>query len=748
MSTVAWVCPAKATTSTYLKWWDECNRTDVLLSIDELPNRPDSFSCELVATCPIIEELKVKDAYLQSEINNLNDQTNELRNKDDEIVNSITNINNLITSITNQITEINQNITILKWWNIRQDQKIKSLTTTVIKDTTHLSFEEWVQEVYIPRCGSGDNIYSEWDIYINANQSVSATNSTYVNIRPADANYPCGASDWQQTYSAPPSDLLSIIGIDPISVSHPFQNQWVISIEPNKLADIISKLDTLNLCDVDVRLGTVYWCWADGKTTTFHDNVKIAWDLEVNWQGKFTESISVDNTANIGDLIVERVTNLNWPVNIGDDPSDDVCIKGTIVCPLKIDWETHFGSDVVVDGTLTVVNFVTEERGNTHVQWDYTVDGNFCVNGKVICDTLFEWKVTINNDLEVTGCIKSPCADIDNLTSNNTNLTGDTYIGGDVHGDITFTDNVTINNSLKVTNNIQGDRIHIIHDAKFDEEVVLGWAVNWNDPYDTSAPSVCVDNIFRNLFMPSYGIFRMTGSVSNSFNTAEWLFGIGSDAITAFNDQQWAAKVVYAGYGTTQLIHDTAHASPGVTSEPLSGGTIIKINDPGIYNITFHMTWEITGNVYAHRAGVVLYTADGSGSVNSFIIDDKHATARDSWTMTHSHRYYDSDSWGSSTYRTTDSSSISSYDRCEPNGSTWSNVVARSDDHYTYSVSALIPVSKSMIVAPFFKPTSWCASKTMTVGMTITDGVWQTWSGAWISIHKVANIYAPYEYNC
>ena len=163
----------------------------------------------------------------------------------------------------------------LKGWNVRQDSAIKGLSTKVIVDKIYNNFEEWVENVYIPQCDQITNKYSRGDIYINANQSVAATNATYINVRNPNATTECSANDWQEQYYSAPADVITYLGIDPLEVAHPYKHEWVVSINPDKFQDFMAGLQRLDLSNVELSLGEVYF------DPVFKESAKIQENLEV-----------------------------------------------------------------------------------------------------------------------------------------------------------------------------------------------------------------------------------------------------------------------------------------------------------------------------------------------------------------------------------------------------------------------------------------------------------------------------------
>ena len=65
----------------------------------------------------------------------------------------------------------------------------------------------------------------------------------------------------------------------------------------------------------------------------------------------------------------------------------------------------------------------------------------------------------------------------------------------------------------------------------------------------------------------------------------------------------------------------------------------------------------------------------------------------------------------------------------------------------------MVPITWKFLVAPFFKPSAWCASGSVHVKFSIPNGTWQTGTKAQIFVQKIADIKdpnnpVPYEYYC
>ena len=180
-----------------------------------------------------------------------------------------------IKQINRVISEIMSNITALKSWNSRQDSKMESIKRSVITDTTYYNFDEWIENVYIPQCGALTNKYTNGSIYINVNNNNGATNATYINTRSPNSTEPCSAKDWEMLPSVHPYDMITILGIDPIKVTHTNKHEWVISIKPEKLADMLAGLKSLDLSKVNLTLGEVFFEPVFKESATIQENLKV-----------------------------------------------------------------------------------------------------------------------------------------------------------------------------------------------------------------------------------------------------------------------------------------------------------------------------------------------------------------------------------------------------------------------------------------------------------------------------------------
>lgn len=286
--------------------------------------------CGAVASCPVISNLKVD---MQKYNSSLKSQTERMNNIAAMLQTNAENLqanNEKDRSQDSQINEINTNISMLKGWNTKQDHKIESLQTKVIKDTKFNNFQEWVQNVYIPNCGATVNKYSGGDIYINKSVSLTATNATYINTRSPNDTRPCSADDWAELEYSSPADVLMLLGIDPIEISHPSKHERVVSINPRKLEIFLSKLERINFTDVEITLKEVF------GNVNFNDDVSFRENVTVNKKLTATDAEVTD------EFTVGRIATFN-----------DVTITGLVKKPAT------FAEDVTVQEDLTVDNSTT-----------------------------------------------------------------------------------------------------------------------------------------------------------------------------------------------------------------------------------------------------------------------------------------------------------------------------------------------------------------------------------------------------
>lgn len=366
MSNVSKPCNPKAGSGATLKAYDDCN-LEFDLAIEDLPNIPEIDVQEAIANSPTVAALKAKDQQLQDQIKGV---------KDTDIARLIDRTNNNSSAISElqdrdawhdqSLSEVNDNIAMLKGWNVRQDSAIKGLSTKVIVDKIYNNFEEWVENVYIPQCDQITNKYSRGDIYINANQSVAATNATYINVRNPNATTECSANDWQEQYYSAPADVITYLGIDPLEVAHPYKHEWVVSINPDKFQDFMAGLQRLDLSNVELSLGEVYF------DPVFKESAKIQENLEV-WNTTKTKDLQVTGKATINNAEITsakinavtstvtfwRLATFNEGIQTstldvtGSAAIENAALTGSTTVE-RFDWEVNLSDDVIIGGDLTV----------------------------------------------------------------------------------------------------------------------------------------------------------------------------------------------------------------------------------------------------------------------------------------------------------------------------------------------------------------------------------------------------------
>ena len=239
--------------------------------------------------CPdeAIAALKNKDAQLNKKIDDLNKDVHgnpldpsvpSVDSKIQKLEECCEKNNNKNDEQDKQIKEINANISTVKWMQVRQEKKLSEMLIRVVRDDVHLSFQDWVQEVYIKTTQK----FRLGDLYLNINPNIWAVNATYVCIRQEGATTPSSPKDWQKLLYTQPADIINIIGIDPIEIDHPDKHQWVISVDHEKLAKIISELKVLDLTKVELKIGDIYKTPVYKNDVTFELNVKVEGDTIMN----------------------------------------------------------------------------------------------------------------------------------------------------------------------------------------------------------------------------------------------------------------------------------------------------------------------------------------------------------------------------------------------------------------------------------------------------------------------------------
>lgn len=451
MSNVSKPCNVKPSSETVLMAYDDCNK-EYEVSIADLEIVPQVDVEQALQSSPTISWLKAKDAQVQSQIDNINDvKIPTLTAAVQAATDAANAASGTVDNEQQVISELNDNIVMLKWWNVRQDAAIKWLSTKVIVDNIYNNFDEWVENVYIPQCESIANKFSRWDIYINANQSIAATNATYINVRSSTSTAPCSANDWQEQYYSAPADVITYLGIDPLVVSHPYKHEWTVSIDPYKFQDFMANLKSLDLSNVDLSLWEVYF------DPIFKESAKIQENLEVGNTTK-TKDLQVTGKATIADADITTATiptitwatAINWKVTVsGWVEADDLTVT---------DKATINKADIT---TLDVTNFV----GATTMTWKATftawidvdeinVSNKATVNhadittaeiDRFTAPVTFEEKITAEDWIESNSLTVT-----DTATIKNAHLTWSTTVER-FDWTVDLSDNVTVGGTLGVT---------------------------------------------------------------------------------------------------------------------------------------------------------------------------------------------------------------------------------------------------------------------------------------------------------
>lgn len=649
-----------------------------------LPWVNDMNVCEALDDCQTIKNLKSKDVNLQHQIDQLVIEKNKLIEKDKDLQDQIDANNERDDSQDSVINQINTEISSLKTDYITVINKLNSLWVNVVLDETYNSFEDWIENVYIPACWTAENEFSEWDWYINTNPSIDSEQWVYVNIRDKDSTEPCSINDWYKL----PYDIpeLAIIGIDPIKVVHPYRWRFEVSIDQDKLADFISKLDHLDLSSVKLYLWDVYLDWV------------IKESLHIQ------EDLNVDNTTNTQNL------NVTKNANIQNLYAEEWCIK-VHKCDEKFLW------DVNIEWDVNAIN--AHYDGNVNVDWGINVEWHtetdtihareWCIE-RFTCDTDFTW-----HDIKVWDTV-----------INNTN----------------------VNSPVAVHNHL-----HVHQDAHFDWHVnITSNSFNLTDP-DTWEV-VCLQNVAKNAFTPSYWFFTITWSWVLRWWTSSCVIWLWSDWILRFHEsmRDIDPNSVYIWTELTNLKWDTENSTSWVWQDPSSKIITIYWSNPDyawIYQISMQMVvrywnWSNPKNVYAHRAWFVVYWSDAR---SWRIYDDKHATWDDVWTYTHNHSYQDRACECWTTTWTTQNDVMESL-RLWVDNPKYSNFHASSDDHYTYTVNVTLPINEDVTLAPYIKVSSWVQGQEVDWIFQIMNWEWVSWWNAVLSVVKIANVWKPENIHC
>lgn len=451
MSNVSKPCNVKPSSETVLMAYDDCNKEHEI-SIADLELVPQTDVEAALQTSPTISWMKAKDQQLQNQIDNINNV--KLDTLTQAAQNATTAANEAAQAVEDEqqvISELNDNIVMLKGWNVRQDAAIKWLSTKVIVDTTYNNFDEWVENVYIPQCESIANKFSRWDIYINANQNIAATNATYINVKSPNSTAPCSANDWQEQYYSAPADVITYLGIDPLVVTHPFKHEWTVAIDPYKFQDFMAGLQRLDLTNVEVSLWEVYF------DPVIKESLKVQEDLEVGNLAK-TKDLNVTGNATVANA---TITNATIPTITGNTAINGrvTVTGGTVTDDLNVTWTA-----TVANASITTLDVGT-------LAWTTTFSGKSTFTAGIDVDEIDVSNKADINRLEATTAkidrVTDPIAfeelltaedwiTTDSLTVTNTatiknaNLTWSTTVER-FDGTVDLSDNVTVWGTLWVT---------------------------------------------------------------------------------------------------------------------------------------------------------------------------------------------------------------------------------------------------------------------------------------------------------
>jgi len=301
MSQMKKPCNVRPGSHTMLNGFDEC-LGDIQIAVADLPNVPEIDICNAVANCAPIANIKSKASQLQEQIDSINnDKLSKVSNRLNSIDAEITKAKEDKKATDQILSEVSDNITMLKGWNVRQDSVMKSLQKSTILDKTYFNFDEWVENVYIPQCGA------------LTNNNNGATNATYINTRSPNSTAPCSANDWQILRYAQPSDMMILLGIDPVVVSHPSKDKYVFSLDPDRFQDFMAGLKKLDLSKVDVSLGQVFF------EPVFKESMGVQEDMNVG-ATTTTKDLKVKDRAVIKNAEIDdaKIRNVSAPIHFDE----------------------------------------------------------------------------------------------------------------------------------------------------------------------------------------------------------------------------------------------------------------------------------------------------------------------------------------------------------------------------------------------------------------------------------------------
>lgn len=337
-----------------LLWKSKCNGQLVEINPDSIPNVNNANVCEALEGCETIQALRAKDKQLEEKNRNIDKALDELRIAQQENSDHMDQIDDDIKSQNQVLEQVNTEISWLKTDYIRVINKIKALWRHVILDDHFKSFEAWVENVYIPNAWADVNQYKEGTWYFNTNPSIDADTSAYINIRKEWDTSPYSINDWYRLpYNLP---ALAIIGIDPVKVVHPYKGRFEVSLDANKLADFISKLDHLDLSQVKLYLGDVYLDWV------IKESLHIQEDLTVD-NTIHTQNLEVTQNADINHIhaVEWQIETHHWPERFLDDVSMNAA--------LDVDWPLNALSVKAINAvewaSAKITNWIVANSINT-----------------------------------------------------------------------------------------------------------------------------------------------------------------------------------------------------------------------------------------------------------------------------------------------------------------------------------------------------------------------------------------------
>ena len=385
-----------------LLWKKKCTGQLVEIDPDSLPNVNNANVCEAINDCDTIKAMKVKDSQLASAVANVQDSITEIRWNESDLNQRMDTIEWTQGSQGDVIDQVNTEISGLKTEYIRVVNKIKSLWMHVVLDDHFTTFEDWVENVYIPNADAAVNEYKEGTWYFNTNPSIDSEQSAYINVRKEWNTSEYGINDWYKLpYNLP---TLAIIGIDPIKVVHPYRWRFEVGIDPIKLADLIANLDSLDLSDVKVYLWDVYLDWV------IKESLHIQEDLTVD-NATTTKELTVTHAATIADASITT-----WHITSHDAEEtflDDV----TMNADLDVDGD-FTGLNATLTNDLTCRNVTASTRvsantveatqwriqthtGNETFNWNITATGSVTAANMTVTATMTAHDVHATDHLTV-----------------------------------------------------------------------------------------------------------------------------------------------------------------------------------------------------------------------------------------------------------------------------------------------------------------------------------------------------------